>query len=396
MDLGSWTNHIAQQSMVSCAGQPGKDCPNRSRKKEVLPCQGELFLCEVCEYVRFKELSTRKPKPASTATTPKSASTPAKTEVVGSVKSTPGTAKSNSKSCKHCTKRLNETVDKPLTCGRCEHWSCRTCAKLTLAEYDVITKKASKVHWFCMDCDEEAMAAVKASSQLFKEYTEQVNCRLDKMEGNLTNKADGSVFVDLCKRVDALSALVEELRGKPVSPPSNRDTEAELLAVNEIEEREKRSNNIMIFNLPESPAATSDETANKDKEKIDEIGQILGAVIETTKTVRIGKKETGKVRPLKVILPNRTARDALLSKAKNLRKSEEEMAKNLVMKMDLTPTQRLEEKKLLVERNKRREEDKANGVKSHTWIIRKGKIIKIKIAQQIEERVDETNKEQED
>ena len=311
-------------------------------------------------------ISTRKPKSASTATTPKSTSTQAKTKVVGSVKSTPGTAKSNNKSCKHCTKRLNETVDKLLTCGRYEHWSCCTYAKLTLAECDVITKKASKVHWFCMDCDEEAMAAVKASSQLFKEYTEQVNCRLDKMEGNPTNKADGSVVVDLCKRVDALSVLGEELRGKPVSPPSNRDTKAELLAVNEIEEREKRSKNVMIFNLPESPAATSDETANKDKEKIDEIGQILGAVIETTKTVRIGKKETGKVRPLKVILPNRTARDALLSKAKNLHKSEEEMAKNLVMKMDLTPTQRLEEKKLLVERNKRRDEDKANGVKSHT------------------------------
>ena len=112
-----------------------------------------MFLCEVCEYVRFKELSTRKPKSASTVTTPKSASTPAKTEVVGSVKSTPGTVKSNSKSCKDCTKRLNETVDKPLTRGRCEHWSCRNCAKLTLAEYDVIAKKASKVHWFCMDCD---------------------------------------------------------------------------------------------------------------------------------------------------------------------------------------------------------------------------------------------------
>ena len=48
-----------------------------------------------------------------------------------------------------------------------------------------------------MDCDEETMAAVKASSQLFNEYTEQVNCRLDKMEGNLTNKADGSVVVDM-------------------------------------------------------------------------------------------------------------------------------------------------------------------------------------------------------
>ena len=165
--------------------------------------------------------------------------------------------------------------------------------------------------------------------------------------------------------------------------------------MNETEEREKRSNNIMIFNLPESKAATSDETANKDKEKNDEIGQILGGVIEIMKTVRIGKKETGKVRPLKVILPNRTAREALLSKAKNLHKSEEEMAKNLVMKMDVTSTQCLEEKKLLVERNKQQDEDKENGVKSHTWITRKGRIIKIKIAQQIEERVDETNKKQE-
>ena len=40
--------------------------------------------------------------------------------------------------------------------------------------------------------------------------------------------------------------------------------------------------------------------------------------------------------------------------------------------MDLTPTQRLEEKKLLMERNKRWDEDETNGVKSHTWIIRKG------------------------
>ena len=64
------------------------------------------------------------------------------------------------------------------------------------------------------------------------------------------------------------------------------------------------------------------------------------------------------------------------------------------MKMDLTPTQRLEEKKLLVWRNKQWDEDKVNGVKSHTWIIRKGKIIKLKIAQQSEERADEMDKEQ--
>ena len=243
-----------------------------------------MFLCEVCEYVRFKELSTRKPKPASTATTPKAACTPAKTEVVGLVKSTPGTAKSNSKSYKHCTKRLNETVDKPLTCGRCEHWSCRTCAKLTLAEYDVITKKASKVHWFCMDCDEEAMAVVKASSQLFNEYTEQVNCRLDKMEGNLTNKADGSVVVDLCKRMDALSALVEELRGKPVSPEStnpvtmgNQHTnEMEGKRIDDLQDRMARKNNVVFFGVSEAEGTTREDKMANNKAKIMQIANEVG------------------------------------------------------------------------------------------------------------------------
>ena len=196
------------------------------------------------------------------------------------------------------------------------------------------------------------------------------------------------------KRVDALSAQMKDLSRKPASSPTKANADAEMLAVNEIEEREKRRKNIMIFNLPESSAATTDDTAIEDKEKIDEIGKILETTIEATKAVRIGKKETGKVRPLKVILPNRISRDALLSKAKNLRKSEDEMAKNLVLKMDLTPTQRLEEKKLLVERNKRRDEDKANGVRSHTWIIRSGRIIKIKIVQRNEETPDEMDREQ--
>ena len=276
-------------------------------QKEVLPCQGEMFLCEVCEYVRFRELSTRKPKSASTATTPKSASTPAKTEVVGSVKSTPGTVKSNSKSCKDCTKRLNETVDKPLTCGRCEHWSCRTCAKLTLAEYDVITKKASKVHWFCMDCDEEAMAAVKASSQLFNEYTEQVNCRLDKMEGNLTNKADGSVVVNLCKRMDALSALVEELRGKPVSPESTnpvtmgnqRTNEMEGQRIDDLQDRIARKNNIIFFGVSEAEGTTREDKMANNKAKIMRIANEVGMQLKEEDILSF--KRLGKMGQTRVI-----------------------------------------------------------------------------------------------
>ena len=48
--------------MAACAGQPGKACPNRTKRKEILNCQGNLLLCEVCEYARFGEESSRKPK----------------------------------------------------------------------------------------------------------------------------------------------------------------------------------------------------------------------------------------------------------------------------------------------------------------------------------------------
>ena len=121
---------------------------------------------------------------------------------------------------------------------------------------------------------------------------------------------------DLCKRVDALSAQVEDLTRKPAPSASKVDTDAKILVVNEIEEHEKRSKNIRIFNLTESPATTSNEAAMNDEEKIDEIGKILGTEIERMKTIWIGKKEVGKVQPLKVIVPNRIARDSHLSRAK--------------------------------------------------------------------------------
>ena len=96
---------------------------------------------------------------------------------------------------------------------------------------------------------------------------------------------------------------------------------------------------------------------------------------EVLKAIWIGKKETGKTHPLKVIFQRSEERNAVLAKAKKFCTSNEEMAKNLVIKMDLTSKQRQEEKQLLSERNKRRDEETSQ---MHTWIIRSGKILRIK------------------
>ena len=130
----------------------------------------------------------------------------------------------------------------------------------------------------------------------------------------------------------------------------------------------------MLFNLKES-GESAKEIKRDDEAKVKEIARIMDTKFEALKAIRIGTKETGKTRPLKVIFQSREERNAVLAKAKKLCTSNEEMAKNLVIKMGLTPEQRQEEKQLLSERNKRRDKETSQ---MHTWIIRRSKILRIK------------------
>ena len=205
-------------------------------------------------------------------------------------------------------------------------------------------------------------------------YMEGISSKLEEFEHNLITKASITTVAELSKTVEELSIKVEELREKPAPAPQKDSSEAEMIAVKEIEERAKRSSNVMLFNLKES-GESAEEIKRDDEAKLKEIARIMDTKFEALKAIRIGKKETGKTRPLKVIFQSREERNAVLAKAKNLRTSNEEMAKNLVIKMDLTPKQCQEEKQLLAERNKRRDEERSQ---MHTWIIRSGKILRIK------------------
>ena len=203
---------------------------------------------------------------------------------------------------------------------------------------------------------------------------EGISSKLEESEHDLITKASITTVAELSKMIEELSIKVEELREKPVPAPQKDSREAEMIAVSEIEERAKRSSNVMLFNLKES-GESAEEIKRDDEAKLKEIARIMGTKFEALKAIRIGKKETGKTRPLKVIFQSRAERNAVLAKAKNLGTSNEEMAKNLVIKMDLTPKQRQEEKQLLSERNKRRNKETSQ---MHTWIIRSGKILRIK------------------
>ena len=358
--------------------------------KQSKPCkfrQCEYFLCDECDDKRCEELLKKKEEEEKTTRQSARITTRNITSSVNSPK--PGNVTKSALNSPKPTNTVKKEGEVPcckcnasplrkqmIRCDCCQKQYCTTCISMTKSVYTAL-HTLENAHWFCNPCNAPAMsliAAERSMKEACESYMEGISSKLEEFEHNLINKASITTVAELSKTVDELSFKVEELREKPALAPQKDSSEAEMIAVSEIEERTKRSTNLMLFNLKES-GESADEIKRDDEAKLKEIARIMDTSFEALKAIRIGKKETGKTRPLKVIFQSREERNGVLSKAKNLRTSNEEMAKNLVIKMDLTPMQRQEEKQLLVERNKWRDEERSQ---MHTWIIRSGKILRIK------------------
>ena len=77
----------------------------------------------------------------------------------------------------------------------------------------------------------------------------------------------------------------------------------------------------MLFNLKES-GESAEEIKKDDEAKLKETARIMDTKFEALKAIRIGKKETGKTCPLKVMFQSREEINAVLAKVKNLRSTD--------------------------------------------------------------------------
>lgn len=113
--------------------------------------------------------------------------------------------------------------------------------------------------------------------------------------------------------------------------------------VHEIVERQKRANNIIIFNLPES-------NPNDDMKKTkDIIKEIVKEELVVNKVTRIGKKNKNGFRALKVALSNETDVNKVIKSNKSFLKG-----KKIFIQADLTPCQSEYFNKLRNELNERK------------------------------------------
>ena len=239
---------------------------------------------------------------------------------------------------------------KAMACEICEKWYHIECQNISEQVYEFLVKEGNCVHWFCDKCNGAAakiykmVCAVKVKHDEIETKVDFVTEKVELLENAMEAKMD---------------AKIAELR---------RDQE----------EIEKRRTNLIIYEVAESNSPDSGERKRDDEHKVRSIFRKLQVQEPDVKSVsRLGKKQDGNFRPVKVVFGSERNKQAIMNRVKSLRiskqKDDAEVLKDIHIAPDMTQRQREERRGLMKELEKRKQEGEKD------LVIRNGRIVPKKI-----------------
>lgn len=172
-----------------------------------------------------------------------------------------------------CSKTANDTDS--VTCDICRNLVHSTCAGLSRAEVDCLRSKRKKINFFCDNCD--------------------IISTINDLKKNI---------LELKTEIEALK---NSNRRDPDPEPGKKSSLSEDEIIAELESRQVRSNNLILYNLEESNKTSAEERKNDDLVRCK---QIILANLDENKTAnlvscfRIGKFINEKNRLLKITFSN--------------------------------------------------------------------------------------------
>ena len=285
---------------------------------------------------------------------------------------------------------------KGLQCDRCgssDSWKCIDCLNISLEVYDLlISGNGNALKWFCDKCETAMMSTHEVKSPTdnkIDEITamlEKILEKFDSIENRLAAKADSTVVADLEVRLRAIEerlsapiAAASEVRTEEA--PNKGDSRAEIVEMNlgEMHDRERRKNNIIVYNIRESTSECTDERKLHDMAEVTElVSSEMNISTVLSDPVRLGPKlENMKwPRPLRVTVDSESSKWKILKESKNLTGSRKESFRTIYIKRDMTPLERDHDRKLRKQLLNRRGQSTDSG-DNRKWIIRKGKIVEV-------------------
>lgn len=267
--------------------------------------------------------------------------------------------------CKGCHFKVRDN-DCGLFCDLCEGWYHAGCAGVSQNLYKMLEKDDEI--WICKHCKGTLKGKMKKINRLEeenKQYKEANATLVDELEDwkNKFQAMKGEI-------VDEVAAKVEAIFNQRIKVEvEERVTEV----MREREEKEKKKNNLVIYNLEESDAEDKQEREREDQLKcVNLFTEIRCENIRVRETVRLGKMTEGRKRPLLLKLENENSKYEVLRRAKFLKNTRELWAKRVIITKDQTEKEREETKKALVLLKERRDRGEQG------WYVRDGKLLRFK------------------
>ncbi len=286
-----------------------------------------------------------------------------------------GSQTSDPSPCGRCRK-LVKAGDIAIECEICQQWFHAKCEEVSKPQYKMLLessqskdgKKKAKLHWFCSTCECTSVNFMRGLS-FHQGKIEALEKRVESVEADIQTKASKEQVQQLEERVKKIETKQED----PIAGTSGvttSDIESKLKEhASEQKERERRTNNIVVFNMPEPPdSITPAERMNRDNEHFLKVTKEVCKVDikkgEIKKSFRLGKRASDKTRPLIIKLKDIEKKKKLFLSLKYLR-DHKGRYEDVRIAHDLTKTQRAEQKQMI---DKAKEMDKELGQESENFI----------------------------
>jgi len=253
--------------------------------------------------------------------------------------------------CGGCKKEVRGNQN-GISCDACGVWYHCGCIKVSQEEYRMIQKMANRITWTCGRCGVD----IKKQNELLKSENQKLMKEIDEMK-KIIHEIDGKV-----------EKIGEDMKEKIIKEVKKEVIEE----LAEEEEKKIKKRNLVIYKVEESKKDLGKEREREDVEfcKSLFINGVGVENFEIEKTVRLGKTEENRNRPLLVILKDKESKYEILNNAKKLKRNENVKFQSTYITPDLTRKERENRKKLMDEIMRRRQAGEEG------WYIKKGELVR--------------------
>lgn len=288
-------------------------------------------------------------------------------------------------------------------CEFCHAYTCCPCVDISTAQYQTVHR--DDLLWICgPSCGDQVQKAIiswrikmtenndstdKLTHNYLDEQQKSNNARINKMEEAMSetvtvikeiaskldnveqtlsdlkkdtssNNADQDDSIwstrihgikdTMTESVNIIKTLATENQNKQASTPSMRVIMQEAMEEKEKEDqgRQERANNIVIFSAKESQDKDREKRREDDQKFVKGFIEYIcdSQTVSVDKVARLGMREAGKNRPIRITFSSLEGKSRVLSNLSNLRDAPDEFA-NITVRHDLTPRQQEDFKKLV-------------------------------------------------